>query len=114
MSDDCVFCTIAAGGLPADLVHEDDLFMAFRPLENLADVHALVIPRAHVSSIADVASLNDATRARMPVFIAAVASRLGLDAGGYRVVTNHGPDARQSVFHLHWHVLGGQALSESM
>lgn len=114
MSDDCVFCTIAAGGLPADVIHEDDAFLAFRPLENLAEVHALVIPRAHVASIAEVASLDEATRARMPVFVADVATRLGLDDGGYRVATNHGRDARQSVFHLHWHVLGGQPLSESM
>ncbi len=111
---DCVFCSIAAGQAPANVVHEDDLFMAFTPLAAYAPVHVLVIPRAHVESIADIGDLDDETRARMPVFIADVARRLGVDATGYRVTTNRGPDALQSVFHLHWHVLGGTTLSERM
>lgn len=114
MPDDCVFCAIAAGDSPATILHEDERFVAFTPLDPLAPTHVLVIPREHVASIADAEGLDDETRARMPLFIADVARRQGLDESGYRVTTNRGPDARQSVFHLHWHILGGGPLSESM
>ncbi len=112
--DECVFCKIVRGELPSDVIAENEKFLAFTPLEDLAAVHALVIPRAHVASIAGADGLDTATLAEMPLFIAQVASGLGLDQSGYRVATNHGPDARQSVNHLHWHILGGEPLSESM
>ncbi|MGD9694416.1 MAG: histidine triad nucleotide-binding protein [Thermoleophilia bacterium] len=117
MSDagrDCLFCRIVAGEIPADVVARDERFVAFRDIAPKAPVHLLVIPVRHVPSVVAVDGLDEADRAAMLPFVAAVAHEAGLDEGGYRVTTNHGPDARQSVFHLHWHILGGAPLSESM
>ena len=112
--EDCLFCKIVAGELPADVVARRDGFMAFRDIDPKAPQHVLVIPETHVTSIAAANGLSAEERATMPVFIGEVASALGLDADGYRVTTNHGRDARQSVFHLHWHILGGAELSATM
>ena len=115
MSDgSCLFCRIVAGEIPATIVARDDDFLAFVDIAPKAPVHLLVIPTRHVSSIAEADGLDERQRAAMPLFIARVAREAGLVDGGYRVTTNHGPDARQSVFHLHWHVMGGGSLSESM
>jgi histidine triad (HIT) family protein len=111
---DCIFCAIAAGDAPADVVRRDDDFVAFRDIAPKAPVHLVVVPVRHIASIAAIGELSERERAAMPLFIAAVASEAGLDGSGYRVTTNHGPDARQSVFHLHWHVMGGAPLSDTM
>jgi len=110
----CIFCGILAGQIPAEITHEDEHFVAFRDIAPKAPVHLLIVPRRHVASLSDVHALTDAERARMPVFMAEVATGAGLAERGYRVVTNTGPDSRQAVFHLHWHILGGALLSESM
>ena len=110
----CLFCRIVAGEIPATVVARDDDFLAFVDISPKAPVHLLVIPTRHVGSIAAADGLDERARAAMPLFIARVAEEAGLADGGYRVTTNHGPDARQSVFHLHWHVMGGGLLSESM
>ena len=114
MSDGCLFCRIVAGEIPARVMARDDDFLAFADIAPKAPVHVLVVPTRHVPSIAGVGALDARERAAMPLFIARVASEAGLDGSGYRVTTNHGPDARQSVPHLHWHVMGGGPLSESM
>lgn len=113
-ADGCLFCAIVAGEVPAGVVARDDDFVAFADIAPKAPVHLLVIPARHVDSIAGVAALGERERAGMLPFIARVASAAGLDGSGYRVTTNHGADARQSVHHLHWHVMGGERLSESM
>jgi len=110
----CIFCAIAAGTAPADEVHRDERFVAFRDINPKAPTHLLVIPVRHVTSIAAADGLDAQERAAMPLFIAEVARRAGLEGSGYRVTTNHGPDSRQAVFHLHWHVLGGTLLSDTM
>lgn len=116
MSSDssCLFCRIASGDLPANLAARGDGFVAFHDIAPKAPVHVLVIPERHVDSLAGVAELSEGERAGMTPFIARVARDLGLEGSGYRVTTNHGADARQSVFHLHWHIMGGERLSESM
>lgn len=114
MSADCLFCRVVAGEIPATIVAEDARFVAFRDIAPKAPVHLLVVPRRHVSSLADAGALDEEERAAMSLFLARVAREAGLEGSGYRVTTNHGPDARQSVFHLHWHILGGGGLSESM
>ena len=114
MSADCIFCRVVAGEIPATIVRRDDGFVAFVDLAPKAPMHLLVIPARHVSSIAGVAELDASERAAMLPFIARVAREAGLEDSGYRVTTNHGSDARQSVLHLHWHVMGGGPLSESM
>jgi histidine triad (HIT) family protein len=111
---DCIFCRIAAGEVPAEVVFADEDFVAFRDIAPKAPVHVVVIPRRHVGSLAQVADLTEQERARMPLFLVEAADQAGVTATGYRVVTNHGPNSRQSVFHLHWHILGGALLSDSM
>ena len=114
MTDDCLFCRIVAGEIPADVVRRGDGMLAFRDIAPKAPVHVLVIPERHVHSIAGVDGLDSDERTQMLAFIADVAAQEGIEESGYRVTTNHGPDALQSVFHLHWHVMGGTTLSESM
>ncbi|WP_217921078.1 histidine triad nucleotide-binding protein [Miltoncostaea oceani] len=110
----CLFCRIVAGEIPATVVARDDHHIAFEDISPKAPTHVLVIPRRHVASIAGVDGLDAAERAAMLTFIAQVAADAGLHGSGYRVTTNHGEDARQSVHHLHWHIMGGGRLSESM
>ncbi|NNG17166.1 MAG: histidine triad nucleotide-binding protein [Gemmatimonadales bacterium] len=109
---DCVFCKIADGSIPADIVAQNDHAVAFRDLDPKAPVHVLVIPTQHVASVRD-ASGPDADRllGALFQFAAGVATDLGLDERGYRLVTNTGPDGGQSVFHLHIHVLGGRLMA---
>jgi histidine triad (HIT) family protein len=114
MSAGCLFCGIVAGDVPAAVVARDDDFVAFRDIAPKAPVHVLVIPRRHVESIAGVDGLDERERAAMLAFLVRTARDAGLEESGYRLTTNHGPDARQSVLHLHWHVMGGAPLSETM
>jgi histidine triad (HIT) family protein len=114
MADDCLFCRIVTGDVPADVVRRGNGMLAFRDIAPKAPVHVLVVPERHVDSMAGVEGLTPDERADMLAFIAAVARDEGLEATGYRVTTNHGPDALQSVHHLHWHVMGGTRLSDSM
>ena len=111
---DCLFCRIAAGEIPATITRRDDRFVAFADIAPKTPVHLLVIPVRHVDSIAGVAALDEAERAGMLPFIAEVAREAGIEGSGFRVTANHGADARQSVAHMHWHIMGGARLSESM
>lgn len=106
---DCLFCRIAAGEVPADVVHQDDQTVAFRDINPRAPTHVLVIPRRHVPSVAN---LTDADGDLLGALFGAV-RRVAEDAGmlDYRVVSNIGASAGQSVFHLHLHVLGGRPMS---
>ncbi len=107
--NDCIFCRIAAGEIPAELVASDGRFLAFKDLHPLAPVHVLIVPRRHVASLSDVAGLGD-DGAGLLDFMATLAADLGVSDTGYRVVTNTGPDAGQEVMHLHWHLIGGAPL----
>lgn len=105
--DDCIFCRIARGEIPATILLRDEHALAFRDLNPQAPVHVLVIPVAH----ADSAAAADAeTLGKVMSLAARVASHLGLEDAGYRLVTNIGRDGGQSVGHLHVHVLGGRAM----
>lgn len=104
---DCLFCRIAAREVPARIVHEDDDVVAFADVRPAAPFHVLVIPKRHVASLADA---DAATAGTLAAAAARVARDSGQAGGGYRVVTNVGPDAGQSVPHLHFHVLAGRGL----
>lgn len=107
---DCIFCKIAEGSIPSQKVYEDDLVAAFRDIQPQAPVHLLVIPKKHIASL-DAASSEDAQLVGHAMLTASrVAREAGLGERGYRVLTNIGPDAGQTVFHLHLHVLGGEVL----
>ena len=110
--NDCVFCRIGRKEVPADIVWEDDDIVAFRDLHPQAPVHVLVIPRRHLSSVVDLGPDDGELAAKLLNAAVQVAGRAGLagQKAGFRLVTNTGPDAGQSVEHLHWHVLGGRRL----
>jgi histidine triad (HIT) family protein len=109
---DCLFCRVAEGEIPATIVKRTGDAVAFRDIDPRAPTHVLVIPTRHVPAVRDVrGSDGDALLGGLLRFAAEVATELGLDAGGYRIVTNTGKDAGQSVDHLHFHVLGGRKLS---
>lgn len=111
MPSDCLFCRIAAGEIPADIIDEDELVVAFRDISPAAPTHVLVIPRAHVASAAELDLGNEALAARLITVANRVAQAEGIAETGYRLVTNIGDDGGQSVHHLHLHVLGGRRLT---
>ena len=107
----CLFCRIAAGELPATLIHEDDALVAFHDINPQAPVHVLVIPTGRYVSLADFST--QASEAEIAGFwraVAKVAKELGLEAGGYRVLTNMGADGGQEVPHFHVHIFGGRRI----
>lgn len=109
---DCVFCMIGRGDIPAALVYEDEHVVAFDDIAPQAPVHTLIIPRTHFANIADGVP-SDVLEALMRA-VPRVAETKGIAESGYRVIINTGPDAAQSVHHLHVHVLGGRAMAEGM
>ncbi len=107
---DCIFCKIVAGSIPAARVFEDDAAVAFRDINPQAPTHALVIPRAHIASLSEAGEADEALLGHLLRVAARVAREEGHAEGGYRTVVNTGPDAGQSVFHIHVHVLAGRNL----
>ena len=110
---DCLFCKIIAGEIPSTKVYEDEHVFAFRDINPQAPTHILVVPREHIESVADIDETNAAAAARCLTAVAKIARQEGL-TGGYRVVSNCGGDAGQTVHHLHFHILGGERLSDRM
>lgn len=106
---DCLFCKIIAGDIPSNKVYEDDLCFAFYDIAPQAPTHFLVIPKAHIASVAEVNGENSAVVAHIFEVIAKVTKELGVES--YRVVSNIGAQAGQSVSHLHFHVLGGRDMT---
>ena len=106
---DCLFCKISAGEVPSNKVYEDELCYAFYDIDPQAPTHFLVIPKAHIGSVAEVNEDNSAVVAHIFEVIAKVTKQLGLDS--YRVVSNIGEQAGQSVHHLHFHVLSGRDMT---
>ncbi len=106
---DCLFCKISAGEIPSNKVYEDELCYAFYDIDPQAPTHFLVIPKAHIGSVAEVTGDNSAVVAHIFEVIAKVTKQLGLDS--YRVVSNIGEQAGQSVHHLHFHVLSGRDMT---
>ena len=110
---DCLFCKIIAGDIPSTKVYEDDMVYAFRDIAPMAPTHILVVPKVHIPSADGVTGENSAYVSRIFEVIPTIAAAEGL-TNGYRVITNCGEDACQSVKHLHFHVLGGKKLPEQM
>lgn len=108
---DCLFCKVAAGEIPAKVVRRTADAVAFHDIDPKAPVHVLVIPARHVPAVRNAEGKEgEALLGRLLALSAEVASDLGLDPRGYRIVTNTGPDAGQSVDHLHLHVMGGRRM----
>ena len=109
MKNDCLFCAIAAGEIPSNKIYEDDQCLAFYDIAPQAPVHFLVIPKAHIASVAAIDGGNSGVVSHLFEVIAATAKKLGLES--YRVVSNIGEQAGQSVLHLHFHELSGRDMT---
>ena len=111
--ENCLFCKIVAGDIPSTVVYEDDLVLAFRDIAPMAPTHILVIPKTHIPSVDGITKKNSALVAHIFEVIPQIAKAENL-VNGYRVVSNCGDHAGQSVHHLHFHILGGKQLSLEM
>ena len=110
---DCIFCKIAEGTIPSNKVYEDDYCLAFHDINPQTPVHVLVIPKTHISCADDISAENSLYVAKIFEAIPKVAEAAGLK-NGYRIISNCGEDACQSVKHIHFHVMGGRKLPENM
>ncbi len=111
---DCLFCKIVKGNIPSKKVYEDESVFAFWDIAPMAPVHVLIVPKMHISSVNEVTSENSAVISHIYEVAAQLAKELGVAEDGYRIVTNCGKNAGQTVFHLHFHLLGGTALKVEM
>jgi histidine triad (HIT) family protein len=107
----CLFCSIAARGTTAQIVFENDHVVAFKDIRPMAPTHALVIPKRHIVGIHEATAADVGLLGEVLLAARDVAEKLGLANSGYRLVLNQGPDAGQSVLHLHCHVLGGRGMA---
>ena len=112
--EDCLFCKIVAGEIPSSLVYEDEKCYAFRDINPQAPVHVVLVPKTHASGLNGLDALDEATLAALLRAAKTIAAREGIDQTGYRLISNCGKNACQSVQHLHFHILGGAQLSEKM
>lgn len=108
--NDCIFCKIAAGEIPADIVYDDGEVLAFRDINPEAPVHLLLIPRQHIATLNDLSEVDAALVGRLYLAGQQIAAELGVAESGYRTVINCNRDAGQLVFHIHMHLLAGREL----
>jgi histidine triad (HIT) family protein len=107
---ECLFCKVIERTIPASIVYEDERVLAFNDINPQAPTHVLLIPKRHIASLSDLTPGDDQIVGELTRRAAAIAGERGLGAGGFRTVFNTGPDAGQSVFHIHLHLLGGRSL----
>jgi histidine triad (HIT) family protein len=111
---ECLFCKIARKEIPSAIVYEDDTLIAFKDIFPQAPVHLLIIPKAHSEGLGDMTPETAAAAARIPQLAAKLAADQGIQASGWRLISNCGADGGQSVFHLHFHLLGGKSLGAKL
>jgi histidine triad (HIT) family protein len=109
--NDCIFCKIAAHELNAEIVYEDEEFLAFKDIKAVAPVHVLLIPKEHLGSLLDVEARQSDLVARLLLTAAKVARQLGVAEDGFRTVINTGDNGGQTVHHLHLHLMGGRFMN---
>jgi histidine triad (HIT) family protein len=115
MSDsNCLFCKIASKQIPSTIVHEDEQVVAFKDIAPQAPVHVLIVPRNHLSGLDALTEAHGALVGHIALVAQKLAKDLGVAGGGYRLVCNCGPNAGQTVFHLHFHLLGGAPMAGRM
>lgn len=110
MTQECIFCRIANKEIPSQMVYADDSVVAFRDIQPVAPVHVVIIPRKHIPSLAAASEADSAVLGHVLQVARIVAEQEGVAESGYRVVNNCGPDALQTVQHVHFHLIGGKAL----
>ena len=112
MIENCIFCQIVAGKIPAQIVYQDESVVAFKDIHPKAPIHVLLIPRKHIPSLADLAPGDNEVMGRLMAAVSSVAQQQGAGRN-YKVIINTGPEAGQVVMHLHLHLLGGKRLPDS-
>ena len=111
MEENCIFCKIANKEIPSNFVYEDELVVAFNDLNPVAPTHVLIVPKEHKLNLSQYTKEDEKLLGHILVVAAHIARELGLEESGYRVISNAGPDAGQSVMHTHFHLLGGRKLN---
>ncbi|MDD5312447.1 MAG: histidine triad nucleotide-binding protein [Dehalococcoidia bacterium] len=111
---DCIFCKIASGSIPADIVYSDKDLIAFRDIHPQAPVHDVIIPRKHIESVNDLSTSTKELAGKMLLVAKLVARKEGVAEKGYRLSINNGPDGTQVVPHIHLHLLGGRKLTDEL
>jgi histidine triad (HIT) family protein len=109
--DDCIFCKIASKNVAADILYEDETAIAFWDIHPIAPIHILIIPKKHIVSINEIDPSDIYLMGQLILISREIAYRQHLETSGYRLMINNGPDAGQSVYHLHFHLLGGKKMS---
>jgi histidine triad (HIT) family protein len=112
--NDCIFCKIVAGHAPATKLYQDDLVTAFLDIHPVAPTHVLIVPNRHLVSVNDVSVDDERLLGHLFSIARQIAIQEGIEASGYRLIINTGPDSGQAVFHLHMHVIGGQRMRYPM
>jgi len=108
--ENCIFCKIASGEISSNIVYEDESVIAFKDVNPQAPVHVLIIPRDHISSLMELNENNISLIGHIILTAKNLAEQFGIDKSGFRIVSNCGPDAGQSVEHVHFHLLGGRSM----
>lgn len=108
---DCIFCKIAAGEIPAQIVYEDDAVVAIRDINPAARVHILIIPRSHIASLDEAVADHKELLGHIQLIAAKIAREQGISTEGYRLVNNCGEAGGQTVMHLHYHLIGGRPMT---
>lgn len=112
--EDCLFCKIIKGDIPSTKVYEDEFVYAFKDINPEAPVHILVVPKKHIKSINEIEEIDENLIGKIFLAIKKIAKEQGVAEQGYRVISNCGKDAGQTVMHLHFHILGGRKLGEKI
>lgn len=112
--EDCIFCKIINKQIPSEIIYEDSDIMAFKDIQPVAPVHILVVPKKHISSVLELSELDEFLIGKIYSVIKKLAKDLGVDEEGFRIVTNCGENAGQTVKHIHFHLIGGKKLSQEM
>jgi histidine triad (HIT) family protein len=110
MNEECIFCRIVAGEVPADIVYQDEDFLAFRDIMPKAPKHVLIIPKTHIASVAELADGQQGLAGRLIIIARNLARKEGIARKGYRLAINCGPEGGQVVPHLHLHLIGGRQM----
>ncbi len=110
MAEECIFCRIIAGEVPSDIVYQDEDFLAFRDILPKAPTHVLIIPKTHITSVAELTEGQQKLAGRLIIIAKNLAEKEGIAKKGYRLVINCGPEGGQLVPHLHLHLIGGRKL----
>ena len=112
--EDCIFCKIVSGEIPSNKIYEDENVLAFKDLNPQMPVHILVIPKKHIESIIDLKEEEEILMGKIFTAINKIAHDIGIDKTGFRVISNCGHDAGQTVKHLHFHILAGEKMGEKI